>query len=466
MRTMHHLSATEIASQVRQRRVRAQQVMRHFLDRTERLEPALNTYVTLDAEGAMAAAAAVDAQIADGVDPGPLAGLPVSVKDLIAVQGLRQTFGSRLFASNIAADDAPSVQRVRQAGGCIVGKTTTSELGSKAVGDCPLTGVTVNPWRAGYTPGGSSAGAAAGVAAGLVPLALGTDGGGSIRIPASFCGLVGIKGTFGRVPVWPPSATPGFAHVGPLARNVGDAIALFTAIAGPHEGDPSSRLPDPLRWHAGVPRRAGVRIGWCADFSYGWALGEAQVLAQEAALALGLAFDAPAQRWSGLREDPASAWSCEFYASIARRLDLADGPRPEVESQLDASLAREVAHMRTLAGPQLQAARDLKARCIQEVAQAFEQFDLLVMPTMPVAALPVGHDAPPGHEIEGAVAWSYFTYPFNIAGNPAASYPAGLDAQGLPLGVQLVARHGDEALLLDALLALEQAMPSVQPAFT
>jgi aspartyl-tRNA(Asn)/glutamyl-tRNA(Gln) amidotransferase subunit A len=457
---MHDLAATELAALVRERKLAAQQVMRHFLDRTQSLEPALNTYATLDAEGAMAAAHAVDARIAAGEDAGPLAGLPVSVKDLIAAQGLPLTFGSRLFAGNVAPQDAPSVQRVRQAGGCIVGKTTTSELGSKAVGDSPLTGVTVNPWRAGHTPGGSSAGAAAGVAARLVPLALGTDGGGSIRIPSSFCGLVGIKGSFGRVPVWPPSATPGLAHVGPLARSVDDAILLFTAIAGPHEGDPASGLLQPARCQDAAQARDGLRIGLCEDFHYGWAVPEARSLAHEAARAIGAAFRAQPQRWDGLREDPATAWSTEFYSAIARRLDLAGGPKTEVESQLDPALALEIASMRDAGEGVLQRARDLKVRCVQDIAQAFERFDLLVMPTMPVSALPVGRNAPAGHEGAGAVAWSYFTYPFNLAGNPAASYPAGLDASGMPLGVQLVAPLGGEALLFDALRALERALPA------
>ncbi|NNU44536.1 amidase [Ramlibacter sp. B156] len=201
-------STVEIAAAVRMGAVSATDVVRACLERIERLEPRFNTFVTVTADEALAAAGRVDAIVAAGGDPGRLAGVPVSVKDLIAMKGVRQTFGSLLLADNVAQHDAPAVERLRAAGACIVGKSTTSELGSKGVGDSPLTGITRNPWDPGRTPGGSSSGAAAGVAAGIVPVALATDGSGSIRIPASFCGLFGIKARFGRVPVWPPAATP------------------------------------------------------------------------------------------------------------------------------------------------------------------------------------------------------------------------------------------------------------------
>lgn len=456
---MHDLTAHEIAALVRCRGATAAQVMRSFLDRSERYEPRLNTYVTLDAEGALQAAEAVDRRIDAGEDPGPLAGVPVSVKDLIAAAGLPLTFGSRLFQDNRAVADAPSVQRVRAAGGCITGKTTTSELGSKAVGDSPLTGVTVNPWHPMHTPGGSSAGAAAGVAAGLVPLALGTDGGGSVRIPASFCGLVGIKGTFGRVPVWPPSATPAFAHVGPLARTVREAMLLFDVIAGPDPRDPAS-----LAWTAQAadspdPTLSGVRVGFCEDFAWGWADSRARLLAREAAVALGAALNTQPQHWEGLASDPAEAWSIEFYSSIARRLEMDERPRPELAAQLDPLLAQQIARVTQLGLAERKRAQALREQCLHDVALAFQQFDLLVMPTTPVAAPITGVNAPTVYPGSGAVEWSYFTYAFNITGHPAASYPAGLDAQGLPLGVQLVARAGAERLLFRALLALEQVMP-------
>lgn len=457
---MQGLGAHQIAGMVRQRRAKAQAVMCDFLDRTERLEPRLNSYAWLDAEGALAAAAEIDRRVDAGEDPGPLAGVPVSVKDLIAVAGLPLTFGSRQFAHNVAAQDAPSVQRVRAAGGCIVGKTTTSELGSKAVGDSPLTGTTANPWRAGYTSGGSSAGAAAGVAAGLVPLALGTDGGGSIRIPASFCGLVGIKGSFGRVPVWPASATPGLAHVAPLARTAREAILLFDAIAGSHASDPASMQLTSWHWREIRGATPGLRIGWCEDFEYGWADPEVKAATRQAAQVLCAALGTQPQHWAGLREDPAFAWSTEFYAGIAARLGVAEAARADVEAQLDPLLARQIQHVRALGDQGRRDAQLQRARCAREIQGIFERFDLLLMPATPVTAFPAGRNAPAAYPGTGAVEWSYFTYPFNLSGNPAASFPVGLSCAGLPIGLQLVVRIGAEELLFNALLALEAALPT------
>lgn len=459
---MDTTTATGIVSLVTSRKASAVQVMRDYLDRTERLEPLLNTYSHLDAEGAMRQAEAVDQRIAAGQAVGPLAGVPVSVKDLIAVGGLPLSFGCRLFEDNIAAEDAPSVARLRAAGACITGKTTTSEMGSKGVGDSPLTGVTRNPWHAAHTPGGSSAGAAAGVAAGLVPVALGTDGGGSIRIPASFCGLVGVKGSFGRVPVWPPSATPAFAHVGPLATNVADAALLFNVLAGPDGRDPSSlQLPawSPLALERAVP--TGLRLGWCEDFTYGWADSEVRAAAREAASRLASALGTALESWEGLPTDPAPAWSTLFYASIARRLGVAESADVGKEALLGPLLVRRMAAAR--AAPYGDVHTALADGCRVEIARAFERFDLLLMPTTPVRALPVGQDAPPGREAAGAVEWSYFTYPFNLSGHPAASYPTGVASDGLPLGLQLVARHGQEHVLFAALALLQNALPPVRP---
>jgi aspartyl-tRNA(Asn)/glutamyl-tRNA(Gln) amidotransferase subunit A len=456
---MHALTAAGIASQVRQGRVSAVQTMQHFLDRTSHHDGRLNTWAALDAEGALAGAHGIDRRIAAGEDPGPLAGVPVSVKDLIAVKGLPQTFGSRLHAHNVAAQDAPSVERVRLAGGCIVGKTTTSELGSKAVGSSPLTGTTCNPWRLSHTPGGSSAGAAAGVAAGLVPIALGTDGGGSIRIPASFCGLVGFKGSYGRIPVWPASATPGLAHVAPLARTVQDAALLFQVVAGAHGSDASSQGFASFQWDAAAPVASGLRLGWCEDFHYGWAAPAVRAAARDAVGALGFALRAETSPWSGLAEDPLDAWSTEFYAGIAQRVGIAEDHQGNVRARLDPALLAQIDALRARGPQALREAQLGRLRCIADLARAFERFDLLLMPTTPVSAFETGRDAPAGHEASGPVGWSYFTYPFNLSGHPAASFPMGLDADGLPIGVQLVARVGEEALLFQALLALERAVP-------
>ncbi len=227
-----YTSAIDLRQAITRRQVSPLEVMRQCLERARMLEPQLNCFVTLTPEEALGAAARAEKAVMAGEVLGALHGIPMSVKDLIAMGGVKQTFGSRTMAENIAPADAPAVQRVKAAGACIIGKTTTTEFGCKGGGPSPLTGVTRNPWDLSKTPGGSSLGAASSVAAGVTPFALGTDGGGSIRLPSSFSGLFGIKAQFGRVPVFPTAATPTLAHVGPLARTVRDAALLLGVISG------------------------------------------------------------------------------------------------------------------------------------------------------------------------------------------------------------------------------------------
>jgi aspartyl-tRNA(Asn)/glutamyl-tRNA(Gln) amidotransferase subunit A len=226
------MTALELRRLVATRAVSPVELTARALSLAESSQATLNAFCHLMGDEARAAARRSEEAVMRGGVLGLLHGLPVSVKDLIAVAGVPYASGSRAMAGNIAAADAPSVERLRAAGAIIIGKTTTSEFGAKPVGDSPLTGITRHPWNLEKTPGGSSAGAAASVAAGITPFAVGTDGGGSLRIPASLTGLVGLKAQFGRVPVWPTSATPTLAHVGSLARNVVDAALLTTAISG------------------------------------------------------------------------------------------------------------------------------------------------------------------------------------------------------------------------------------------
>ena len=262
-------SAVELRDLVVAKDISPVELLDRCLARMEEVEPKLNAFVTVTEDVARAAARRAEKAILDGDPPGLLHGLPISVKDLIAMEGVRFTFGSRLAVDNVAAVDAPAVERVRTEGGVIVGKTTTSEFGCKAVGDCPLTGVTRNPWDLSKTPGGSSAGAAASVAAGVTPFALGTDGGGSVRIPGSLTGLFAVKAQFARVPVFPEAATPTLAHVGPMARTVRDAALLLTAVAGFDRRDPfavSGPVPDFLA--ACDEPVKGMRVAWSPTLGY------------------------------------------------------------------------------------------------------------------------------------------------------------------------------------------------------
>jgi aspartyl-tRNA(Asn)/glutamyl-tRNA(Gln) amidotransferase subunit A len=234
------LTARETARLIGRKEQSPVEVVRRALDEAEATQATLNAFTVLRRDEALNEARAAEAALMRGDASGALHGLPFSVKDLISVEGLPYAFGSRAMADNMGMVDAPAVERARAAGAILIGKTTTSEFGCKPVGDSPLTGVTRNPIDLKLTPGGSSAGCAASVAAGITPFALGTDGGGSIRVPAAFTGTFGFKANFGRVPVWPASATPTLAHVCPLARNVRDAALLLQAIAGYDPRDPAA----------------------------------------------------------------------------------------------------------------------------------------------------------------------------------------------------------------------------------
>ena len=437
------------------KKVSAVEVADAALQRQQDTEPQLNCFTTCTPELAIGAALRADAALREGKPLGPLHGLPISVKDLIAVAGVRQTFGSRSMERNIAKVDAPVVSRIKMAGASIIGTTTTSEFGCKAVGDSPLTGITRNPWNTDKTPGGSSCGAAASVAAGVTPFALGTDGGGSVRAPASLTGLFGIKGQFGRVPVYPTSATPTLGHVGPLARNVRDAALLLSAIAGRDARDPFS-VADPVPDFlvaCDMPIK-GMRLAWSPTFGYARPDPEI-VRVSEAAMrhfeALGCEI---VDLSGGIGADPVALWMAEFYAGVGTRLN---STLRENRHLLDQGVAAMLdgALDQTLLEYYQQVFERYQFR--ERMRALFESFDLLISPTLPVAAFDVGLDVPPEFGERNPCSWQFYTYPFNLSGQPAASLPVGFTTSGLPIGLQLVSRSYGECDIFRAAAAYEAA---------
>lgn len=431
--------------------------MSETLSRMEALETTLNAFVTPMPEQAMQDAKSADKLLAEGGELGPLHGVPISVKDLINVRGVRTTFGSRTMVDNVAEADAPSVERARAAGACIVGKTTTTEFGCKAGGgDSPLSGVTRNAWDTSKTTGGSSAGAATSVSAGVTPFALGTDGGGSIRIPASLCGVFGIKAQFGRVPVFPTSATPSLGHVGPLARSVRDAALLLSTVSGFDARDPASisaSVPDYMA--ACEQTIEGLRIAWSPTMGFARPTPEVLEIAERSARVfeeLGCSVELVDE----IMEDPVELWEAEFYAGAGTRLkeSLRNSPElldPAVAEILDGALTGtlEDYYAKVFARYELR----------EKVRRFFEDYDLLVTPTLPVAAFEAGTNVPPELSGRNVVSWVYYTYPFNLTGNPAASIPCGFTEKGLPVGLQLVSGTNNEVDLLSASAAFEKARP-------
>lgn len=450
-------SALDLQRMIASKEISPVELMNDTLERQEALEPKLNCFVTATPERALEAARAAEDAVTAGEELGLLHGLPLSVKDLIAMAEVPFTFGSNAFAHNIPPVDAPAVERAKAAGGCIIGKSTTSEFGCKAVGDSPLTGITRNPWDLNKTPGGSSCGAAASVAAGLTPFALGTDGGGSIRIPASFSGLFGIKAQFSRVPLFPIPATPTLAHVGPLARTVRDAALLLTAISGHDRRDPfavAGPVPDFL---AACDRPVeGMRIAWSPTLGYADPTAEVLAVAEEAAKVfeeLGCDVELVERV---VESDPLDLWMAEFYAGVGTRLkdQLTETPEqldPAVVDVLSRALDQSIEDYY---------AKVFRRYDFRETMRAFfEDYDLLLTPTLPVPPIDVGLDVPPELPGRNIVSWVYYTYPFNLTGQPAASIPAGFTSDGLPIGLQMVARINSETDIFRAAAAYEAARP-------
>jgi Asp-tRNA(Asn)/Glu-tRNA(Gln) amidotransferase A subunit family amidase len=449
--------ATRLAALIRARRLSPLELMEHCLARIEALNPRLNAFVALDAEGALAQAREQTERLARGEDLGPLGGLPLGVKDTENAAGLVTSYGSLLFADNLALADDVHVARLRRAGAIVLGKTNCPEFGYTAFTANRLYGVTRNPWNLERTPGGSSGGSAAALAAGLVPLATASDGGGSVRIPACYCGLVGLKPQFGRVPIAPRRLHSWLAVTacGALARTVADAALYLQVVAGPHPADPASLPPGGLDWvqalEEPLPR---LRLGF--DPSLG-------VTRVDDAVMHNLVQVLEALEQAGHRVEPRQdsipemgrAW-LRMYAFQAlamhwddyhSRRDLFD---PGFLAEMDLALE---------AGP-----RDFRefylarGQLVEWTCRLFEEVDLLLTPTLPTE--PFAAEGPLPRERDGQpFNFIGFTYPFNLTGHPAISVPAGLTPAGLPCGLQIVAPRFREDLLLRLAREIEEIRP-------
>ena len=442
------LAATELARLYRRRELSPVEVVRDAFARMDETEPRLNAFVHRDPDGALRAAAAAEARFLAGEDGPPMLGIPVSVKDLIDVAGMPCRYGSLALADHVPDADAPSVARLRAAGAVIVGKTTTSEFGLRGFTASRVHGLTRNPWDTGRTPGGSSGGAAASVAAGVTPVALGTDGGGSIRTPSALTGLVGVKPQFGRVPVYPPSATPTIAHVGPMARNVADAAMLFDTVAGRALRDWTS-LPPPAGAFAGEV--AGLRVAFSPTLGYARVAPAVADAVAGAVRRLGALFPAiePVETVC-----PDAAWimAGEFVAGVDARV-------AELGAELailDPPTAKAIEGFRARDASRPSALQRAPPPHPGTLRRFFDRSAAPLTPTAPVTAWPVDTALPPGYE--DAVSWSFFTYPFNLTGQPAASLPCGFDDDGLPVGLQVVVPPQSEAMLFAVLRAIEDVL--------
>lgn len=457
---LYELSAVEIAAAVRARKVSPVEVTRAVLDRIERLNPSLNAFCVVQADEAVAAAKQVEAKIMRGDDAGPLAGVPTSIKDLLYVKDTRITFGSKFYEYNVVGEDHPAVERLRRAGAVIVGITNSPELGWKGVTDNPLHGITRNPWNRELTPGGSSGGASSAVAAGLGPIGIGTDGGGSLRIPGAFTELVGYKASFGRVPNYPGSGVDSLRHTGPLTRTVADAALALDVLAGPDERDPNSLPKDDVpggylsTLDDGV---RGLKVAYSPTLGYAWVDPEVAALCADAArhfAASGATVEEIEIDWGNCYD----VWSVFFYGGIAARVA---GLPFETRDQMDPGLRLVVERGLKLTAVDYVNALVARNLFWQKVRPTFEKYDLLLTPALSVPPFAVGRDRPemPRGPDGAELRWSPFTYPFNLTGQPAVSVPCGRTKADLPVGLQIVGRRWADVTVLRAARAWEQIQP-------
>lgn len=457
-----------IASAVRSRRVSAMEVLEDALDRIATLDGQLNAFCTLDIEGARAQATEVDRRIACGEQVGPLAGVPVGVKDLIATRGLLTTYGSRLYRRHVPSEDDVVVERLRGAGAVIVGKTNTSEFGYGAFGHNALFPTTRNPWDTGRTPGGSSAGSGAAVAANMVPLALGSDGGGSVRLPAALCGVYGIKPSWGRVPVYPgcrDDTLPGISswesleHIGPITRTVADAAIALSCMTGPTPRDRASLPSEFAAWAIAPPETLrGKHIAFSADL--GWAVVDRKVrlACETAARRIEKTYGCTVE----FAQPEIGDYGAAFETMVGMETDREGLRRMAAEQGVELKdwLARLLERKWT--ADEFTAAQFARKRVVNATWRFMERYDFFLTPTTACTAFDLELEGPANIEGQAVAsnAWVAFSALGNFTGLPTASVPIGdQSASALPIGLQIMGRHLDDL----GVLALSAAVESMYP---
>ena len=454
--------ASELRALIADKQVSPVELTQLYFERIDRLDTQLHAYLTLCRDDAMQAARHAESAVMQGDDLGPLHGVPISIKDLELTKGVRTTSGCLVFEDRIPDEDSIVVERVKASGAIILGKTNTPEFGHRGTTENKLGDACRNPWNTERTPGGSSGGAAAALAAGLCAISTGSDGGGSVRIPASFCGLYGIKPTQGRVPRYGGRAAPAVANQlsqsGPITRTVRDSAILLQALAGWDGRDAGSLRDTPGDYLAALDRDVSeLRIGWSPDFGYAAVDPEVVDVCGRAAQVFGelgcevsdsgFAIDAPQESFRVLFA--VNTYATSGYLLHEHGDDLTDYFRANMEyaaTLTAADYARAIGDLDTV-----------KA----QFDAYFDKYDLLLSPTMAVPAFEIEQHPTTigGNEVDPFFGYLPFTYPINAIGHTAASIPCGFSSDGMPIGLHIVGRHGDEETVLAASAAFERAMP-------
>ncbi|HMK10645.1 MAG TPA: amidase [Acidimicrobiales bacterium] len=454
-------TATELLSLYRSREASPVDATTAVLERIERVNPAINAFCLVDAESALTSARESEARWQRGEPIGPLDGVPTSIKDLILTRGWPTRRGSFTVDPDQPWEiDAPSTARLREAGAVFVGKTTTPEFGCKGETNSPMTGVTRNPWDTTRTSGGSSGGTAAAVAAGLAPLSIGSDGAGSVRIPAAFCGNFGFKGSFGRVPAHPLSPFGTVSHIGPHTMSVVDGALMMNVLKQPDARDWTSLPPDPTDYLDGLDAGiAGLRVLFSPTLGYARVHPEVSEAVAAAAKQLE-ALGAHVEQGDPGFDDPLPITTGLWFTGSWTLWNTLTPAQQEVTDPDFAAEARLGSEMSNLEVQRLVLRRgDLGSM----MRQLMQRYDLVVTPSV---AVPAFEAKPAGHSEmtpENMLGWTPFSYPFNLTQQPACTIPCGLTSDGLPIGMQLVGPMFADALVLRAARAYEQTRPIPRP---
>ncbi|WP_395701432.1 amidase [Aquabacterium sp.] len=455
-------TATQLLALYRSGQASPLEATRAVLQRIERLNPQLNAFCLVDAEAALAAAEASTGRWQRGQAQGALDGVPVSIKDLILTKGWPTLRGSHTVDADQPWDvDAPATARLREAGAVLLGKTCTPEFGCKGETNSPRTGITRNPWDLSRTPGGSSGGTAAAVAAGLGPLSVGTDGAGSVRIPAAFCGNVGLKPSFGRVPAWPLSPYGSVAHLGPHAMSVADAALLLNVLSQPDARDWTSLPPDGRDYRIGLEDGVrGLRIAFSPTLGYAKNVHPEVAAAVERAVQVLADLGAHVEAVDPGIDDPLEITTGLWFVGAAT---VWSGLTPQQQAVADPDFRAEAELGLGFSAQQVQQLVLRRGALGSHLRQFMQRHDLIATPSV---AVPAFEARPAGHspmDPAAMLGWTPFSYPFNLSQQPAISLPCGLTRAGLPIGLQLVGPMFGDALVLRAARAYETAHPAPRP---
>ena len=455
--------AVELRDMIRKKFISPVELVETFLERIEKINPKINAYCTVAAEIAQKRAMEIESAIMRGNEVGPLGGIPVSIKDVTLTAGIRTTFGSKLYENFVPAEDELVVERVKRAGGIIIGKTNTPEFASVGATFNDLFGITRNPWNTDFSVGGSSGGAAAAVAAGLGPLAQGNDLGGSVRIPASFCGVVGLRPSPGRIPWYPHKLHwDDLMAQGPIARTVGDIALMLDAVSGPDRRSPVSLPAEKTGFlqAAKNPEARNLKVAWGGNLNLVPVKREILEIAGAATdvfRRLGSEVVETHPDFNGIREVALTYRGLSYVAQYQDQMDTPEFKRlvgPIVKGHIERGLKLSV--------QDIARAQRRRSEIWEKVSNFFDKYDLLLTPTLPIPPFPAETQYPTeidGQPMENPVDWVMMTYAMTMMGLPAISVPCGWTKNGLPVGLQIVGRRYSEAALLQAAAAYESAAP-------